>query len=76
MISKEATANAQPKLALERIRGFKIPIPAEAEQQKIADVFKSVVNKLETLTTKQTHYQSLKRGLMQKLLTGEWRVRV
>jgi type I restriction enzyme S subunit len=75
-ISKEATANAQPKLALERIRGFKIPTPAQAEQQKIADVFKSVDDKLSTLTTQQTHYQSLKRGLMQKLLTGQWRVRV
>lgn len=75
-ISKEATANAQPKLALERIRGFKIPIPTEAEQQKIADAFKSVDDKLTTLTTKQTHYQSLKRGLMQKLLTGQWRVRL
>lgn len=75
-ISKEATANAQPKLALERIRGFKIPIPTTAEQQKIANAFKSADDKLTTLTTKQTHYQSLKRGLMQKLLTGAWRVRV
>jgi type I restriction enzyme S subunit len=32
--------------------------------------------KLVASKTKQTHYQSLKRGLMQKLLIGAWRVRV
>ncbi|MBK7005953.1 MAG: hypothetical protein IPH37_13175 [Burkholderiales bacterium] len=46
------------------------------EQSRIADVLDKLDNKVATLTTKQTHYQSLKRGLMQKLLTGEWRVRV
>lgn len=33
---------------------------------------RSSAAKLDVLTTQQTHYESLKRGLMQKLLTGEW----
>jgi type I restriction enzyme, S subunit len=52
-----------------------IALPPLAEQQEIASILTSVDNKLSTLATKQTRYQSLKRGLMQKLLTGQWRVR-
>lgn len=51
------------------------PVAVE-EQRKITTLLDGVDAKIATLTTKQTHYQSLKRGLMQKLLTGEWRVRV
>jgi type I restriction enzyme S subunit len=51
-------------------------MPGINEQRYIADVLDQLDQKLTTLTTQQTHYQSLKRGLMQKLLTGEWRVRV
>jgi type I restriction enzyme S subunit len=39
------------------------------EQEEIAGFLNSVDAKRSALTTKQTHYQSLKRGLMQKLLT-------
>lgn len=63
-------------LNYQQIRSFDLPVPPVDEQKKIADTLRGFDDKLETLTTKQTHYQSLKRGLMQKLLTGQWRVRV
>lgn len=63
-------------LNYQQIRSFDLPVPPVDEQKKIADTLRGFDNKLETLTTKQTHYQSLKRGLMQKLLTGQWRVRL
>ena len=53
-----------------------IPVPPLAEQQKIVNALNGLEAKEATITTQQTHHQSLKRGLMQKLLTGQWRVRV
>lgn len=75
-IKKEGTANAQPKLALTRIRDFSLPLPAREEQEQIAAVLRSIDEKLGLLQSKETHWKDLKRGLMQKLLTGEWRVNV
>lgn len=54
----------------------KIPVPPLAEQQRIAHILAAVDAKTEVLQGKQSAYQALKRGLMQKLLTGEWRVKL
>lgn len=62
-------------LNFQQIRSFDVPIPALAEQQKIAAILDGVDAKLDSLATKKTHYQTLKQGLMQKLLTGELRVK-
>jgi type I restriction enzyme, S subunit len=51
-------------------------LPPIEEQVRIAEVLSSVDSKIELLTTRLSHIQTLKRGLMQKLLTGEWRVKV
>ncbi|MEZ0190462.1 restriction endonuclease subunit S [Ralstonia solanacearum] len=53
-----------------------VPVPSSEEQARIADVLALTDQKLEALTEKQFEYQTLKRGLMQKLLTGEWRVKL
>ncbi|CUJ41402.1 restriction endonuclease subunit S [Achromobacter sp. 2789STDY5608621] len=63
-------------LNYQQIRSFDLPIPPVAEQQEIADVLGCFDEKIEVLASKQTQYQSIKRGLMQKLLTGEWRVKL
>ncbi|MFM0628412.1 restriction endonuclease subunit S [Paraburkholderia xenovorans] len=75
-IAREGTSNAQPKLALTRIKEFLFPLPPESEQERIAAILQASDGKLKSLLDRQTHYQTLKRGLMQKLLTGEWRVTV
>lgn len=46
------------------------------EQEEIAGILDSVDAKTKVLSEKQSQFQALKRGLMQKLLTGEWRVKV
>ena len=51
-----------------------IQLPPIFEQQKIALILRSVDEKLEVLLEKKTHYQELKKGLMQQLLTGRVRV--
>jgi len=50
--------------------------PSLAEQEHIAAILSGVTSKIEALSSKQGHYQTLKRGLMQKLLTGEWPVKL
>ena len=51
-------------------------LPPLGEQRQIAAVLSGIDSKIELLRARQTQFQSLKRGLMQKLLTGEWRVNV
>lgn len=54
----------------------RIPVPPFIEQQRIAKILATVETKAKSLGSKQSEFQMLKLGLMQKLLTGEWRVRV
>jgi type I restriction enzyme S subunit len=51
-------------------------LPPLDEQVRIADIVAAANARIETLRTKKAHYQTLKRGMMQKLLTGEWRVKL
>lgn len=53
-----------------------VPVPPVAEQARIADVLATTDEKLNALRAKLDELQQVKRGLMQKLLTGEWRVSV
>lgn len=53
-----------------------IPVPPLAEQQRIAHVLAAIEAKTGALHSKHLEYQALKRGLMQKLLTGEWQVKL
>lgn len=63
-------------LNYQQIRSFDVPLPPFPEQHEIASVLGGVDEKVGILKAKQERYQTLKRGLMQKLLTGEWRVSV
>jgi len=68
-IEREQTNNAQPKLALSRIRAFEIPNPSLPEQQKIAEILSTVDDKIEVIDQQIIETQELKKGLMQRLLT-------
>jgi type I restriction enzyme S subunit len=54
---------------------IKVTIPGLKEQQAITKVLSSADNEIVTLEKKLTALQKQKRGLMQKLLTGEVRVK-
>lgn len=69
-------ATGVPSLSKTIIEAIKIAIPPLKEQQKIAEILSTIDDKLETLQTKKSEYTQLKKGLMQKLLTGQIRVRV
>ncbi len=53
---------------------IEIIVPPFEEQKQIAEILSTVDNKLENLKEKKLLFQELKKGLMQKLLTGEVRV--
>ena len=71
-----ATDSAQKNINLETLRPLLIPIPSKDEQNKITMVFENVDSKLFELESKKSHLESLKKGLMQKMLTGQIRVTV
>lgn len=58
------------------ISGFSIPLPPLPEQQKIAEVLSAADEEIELLEEELGKLKEQKKGLMQKLLTGERRVKV
>jgi type I restriction enzyme S subunit len=73
-MEKELMGTDPPNISSSMFEGLNIVLPPLLEQTKIADILSSVDNKLEVLSEKKTHYQELKQGLMQQLLTGKIRV--
>jgi type I restriction enzyme S subunit len=53
-----------------------IPLPPIEEQKQIAAILTTARQEIELLKKQADAYRRQKRGLMQKLLTGEWRVDV
>ncbi len=52
----------------------KVPFPPLKEQKQIAEILSTADEKLEVLRAKKEKYETLKKGLLQKLLSGEVRV--
>ncbi|QNE00235.1 restriction endonuclease subunit S [Vibrio vulnificus] len=61
-------------LNFQQIRSFRIPVLTVEEQCSIVEILSTVSDKLNLLEQQKVETQKLKKGLMQKLLTGEWRV--
>lgn len=76
-ISKAATgtSGSMKNIAKPAFLGIPMPLMDVDEQAQIARILSSVTEKLDALHTKQSKFKELKRGLMQKLLTGDWRVK-
>jgi type I restriction enzyme S subunit len=53
-----------------------VPMPLFKEQQQIAATLNTARDEIDLLKKQAEAFRRQKRGLMQKLLTGEWRVRV
>ena len=70
------TGGGVPKLALFRIEETTFSLPKISEQHRIVNVLQSLDRKLDTLVQKLSQTQSLKKSLMQDLLTGKVRVQV
>ena len=55
---------------------LKVPLPPLPEQQKIAAILSEADAKIEKELTQKSQLETLKKGLMQQLLTGKKRVKV
>ncbi|MCK5111814.1 MAG: restriction endonuclease subunit S, partial [Arcobacteraceae bacterium] len=64
----------QPFINISKIRKLLIPLPPLDEQKQITDILSTADEKLEMLRAKKGKYETLKKGLLQKLLSGEVRV--
>mgnify|MGYP006270824085 FL=1 len=73
-INRILQGGVQSYLSLTTLRGLNIPVPSLEEQKKIANILSSVDNKIQKKQEQKEKLEELKKGLMQKLLTGEVRV--
>jgi len=63
-----------PRTSWAILKEFKLALPPLKEQKQIAQILSTADKKLELLRAKKEKYETLKKGLLQKLLSGEIRV--
>ena len=68
-------ASGVPSLTSKIIESIFISIPSLREQKAIAELLSTADNELNLLKQQLENYKKQKQGLMQKLLTGQWRVK-
>ncbi|MDW1900649.1 restriction endonuclease subunit S [Vibrio sp. Vb1337] len=76
MMKSAMAGQAITRLTLKKIGAFVLPFAPIDEQNEIERILSTVDKKLQLLKKQKSETQQLKKGLMQKLLTGEWRVPV
>ncbi len=63
-----------PSLYLNRIKKIRILLPPKQEQEKIGSILLEIDKRIKQYEENKVQFEILKKGLMQKLLTGEIRV--
>jgi type I restriction enzyme S subunit len=58
------------------LQKFPVLFPSLIDQKKIAGILDNVWQEIDILKKQLEAYRKQKRGLMQKLLTGQWRVKI
>ena len=69
-------AKAHKRYWISQYSQIKIPIPSLKEQNRIAKILKTAQKELDLLKELRVKYHEQKKGLMQKLLTGHWRLKL
>lgn len=75
-VSTSASVDRRGSLRWSEFSKLPFPLPSMTEQKAIAEVLQTAQIDLDALTIEIDALTRQKRGLMQKLLTGEWRVTV
>lgn len=73
-VSTSSSVDRRGSLRWSDFSRLKVPLPPLAEQKEIAEVIYVAEEEIKLLKQLAEKYKVQKRGLMQKLLTGEWRV--
>ena len=74
-LKKFTKKTTHPIITQAFLRDFKVPLPSLEEQKRIAEVLMTVDKKIELLKKKKELLEKVKKWFMQKLLTGEIRIR-
>lgn len=73
-VSTSASVDRRGSLRWSEFSRLPFPVPPLDEQEAITDILRTSQHELDALTDEIKAVSQQKRGLMQKLLTGEWRV--
>ena len=73
---RELTGTTISNLSLATVRNSPLLLPKIEEQEKIASILTTFDKRVDELEYHKSNLQTLKKGLMQKLLTGQIRVNV
>lgn len=76
LAESKATGGTRKRIGLDVLRNLPIAFPPLPEQKKIAEIFSKVDEEIDLLNQELEKLKTQKKGLMQKLLTGVWRVRL
>lgn len=75
-VGRSGDGGVRIRIYYDDLAQLRMRVPPLKEQARIVEVLDCVSEKLNNLNAKQREFQTLNRGLMQKLLTGEWRVKL
>lgn len=75
-VSTSASVDRRGSLRWKEFAKLPIPLPPADEQQKISRDLDTVRKEIDLLKKQANAYRQQKRGLMQKLLTGKWHVKI
>lgn len=73
-IKKSAQGSVRETVSFGDFGAIPIPFPSIDDQRKIAEILNTAKREIDLLKRLAASYRVQKRGLMQKLLSGEWRV--
>ncbi len=73
---KNYRQGGQPNLSAKILKSIKLRLPSLPEQKQIANILDTAKEEVEFLKQLAEQYRIQKRGLMQKLLTGKWRLKI
>ncbi|MCD6150432.1 MAG: restriction endonuclease subunit S, partial [Deltaproteobacteria bacterium] len=73
--SRQANGATRFGLTMSAYNMVELPLPSLDEQQKIAETLSSAQQEIDLLKQLAEKYKTQKRGLMQKMLTGKWRIK-
>lgn len=74
-VSTSSSVDRRGSLRWAEFSKIKIPLPSLHEQQQIAETLYTAQQEINLLKQLANKYRTQKRGLMQKMLTGTWRVK-
>ena len=73
-LNKLSSQSAVPGINRNHVYSIKIPLPSLAEQKRITEILFKWEKEIKLLKQLSKKYQGQKKGLMQRLLTGKWKI--